>query len=47
MPTIDFSSEIVAALNRLASPEIFVPLTLLLIAVIAWRSWRRPSTAAT
>jgi hypothetical protein len=44
MPTIDFSSEIDAVLNRLVSPEIFVPLTLLLLAVITWRSWRKPST---
>jgi hypothetical protein len=44
MPTIDFSREIDALLNRLFSPEIFVPVTLLLLAVITWRSWRRPST---
>ena len=44
MPTIafgdpiDFGATIDAVLNQLASPVIFVPLTLLLIAVIAWLS---------
>jgi hypothetical protein len=38
---IDFSDEVDAALNWLVSPDIFVPLTLLLIAAITWHSKRR------
>jgi hypothetical protein len=41
MPLIVFNENTNAVLDRLASPEIFIPLTLLLIAVITWRSWRR------
>jgi hypothetical protein len=38
---LDFTDATDAVLDQLVVPEIFIPLTLLLIAVTTWRSWRR------
>ena len=42
MPTIELPDKLNAVLDRLAAPEVFVPITLAIILIISWRASRKP-----